>query len=238
MEWLNLWLRKVVLLVLLAAFLDLILPNTKIQQYVKMVMGLIILLTIMSPVFSIFQITPDEIATKIGMYQNEQNKKKQEEQSQWEQLTQKLIQAKDDQMNQYVSSQLSNLLTEKVKLTFGVTLSDVAIRFASHGTREQAIKEITATIGPDQPPTNKARQERKEGINPPIEKITPIQSVEINLNNQQERSERKDEAVVASASVAKQDPLHAEIAAYLAKECGVEIKQVQIIAPKREAEKR
>ncbi|PPA91316.1 stage III sporulation protein AF [Brevibacillus laterosporus] len=236
MEWLNLWLRKVVLLVLLAAFLDLILPNTKIQQYVKMVMGLIILLTIMSPVFSIFQITPDELATKIGIYQNEQEKT--EKQSQWKQLTQKLVQHKDAQMTQYVSSQLSNLLTEKVKQTYGVTLSDVAIRFASPDSKEQMIKEITATISSDQHPTSPPKQERQEDTITPIEKITQIQSVEINLNHQREGNERKNEAIEASASVVKQDPLHAEIAAYIAKECGVEIKQVEVIAPKREAEKR
>ncbi len=190
----------------------------------------------MSPVFSIFQITPDELATKIGIYQNEQEKT--EKQSQWEQLTQKLVQHKDAQMTQYVSSQLSNLLTEKVKQTYGITLSDVAIRFASPDSKEQVIKEITATISSGQHPTSPPKQERQEDTITPIEKITPIQSVEINLNDQREGIERKNEAIEASASVVKQDPLHAEIAAYIAKECGVEIKQVEVIAPKREAEKR
>lgn len=236
MEWLNLWLRKVVLLVLLAAFLDLILPNTKIQQYVKMVMGLIILLTIMSPVFSIFQITPDELATKIGIYQNKQEKK--ENQPEWEQLTQKLVQDKDAQMTQYVSAQLSSHLAEKVKLTFGITLSDVAIHFASNGAKEQVIKEITATISSDKLPSRSTKKEQQATTIKPVERITPVQSVEITLSDKVEGEEAENEAVVASAPVVKQDPLHAEIAAYIAKECGVEIKQVEVISTKPEAEKR
>lgn len=48
------WLKEIILIVLLASFVDLLLPNSSFQKYARMVMGLLIILTIISPIFSIF----------------------------------------------------------------------------------------------------------------------------------------------------------------------------------------
>lgn len=55
MEWLSDWLRQVILIILLAAFVDLLLPNQAMQRYVKTVVSLFILMTLMTPVFELFQ---------------------------------------------------------------------------------------------------------------------------------------------------------------------------------------
>ncbi|OEF95512.1 stage III sporulation protein AF [Vulcanibacillus modesticaldus] len=53
-EWLNNWIKDIIILVLLASFVDILLPNSKIQKYARMVMGLLIILAILSPIMSIF----------------------------------------------------------------------------------------------------------------------------------------------------------------------------------------
>lgn len=50
--WLSGWLRDIVLIILVATFVDLLIPNNSLQRYVKVVVSLIILLTILSPVIS------------------------------------------------------------------------------------------------------------------------------------------------------------------------------------------
>jgi stage III sporulation protein AF len=50
--WLSGWLRDIVLIILLATFVDLLIPNNSLQRYVKVVVSLIILLTILSPVIT------------------------------------------------------------------------------------------------------------------------------------------------------------------------------------------
>lgn len=55
MQWLNDWIREIVFIILLAAFLDLILPNSSLERYVKVVVSLIILLVILSPIISFLQ---------------------------------------------------------------------------------------------------------------------------------------------------------------------------------------
>lgn len=54
-DWLSGWLREIVLIVLFAAFVDLLLPNNAFQRYVRTVLGLFILLTLLSPILSLFQ---------------------------------------------------------------------------------------------------------------------------------------------------------------------------------------
>jgi stage III sporulation protein AF len=55
MDWLGGWLKTIIMAVLLASFVDLLLPNNKMQRYVKTVMSLFILLTLLTPILELFQ---------------------------------------------------------------------------------------------------------------------------------------------------------------------------------------
>ncbi|SEG15601.1 stage III sporulation protein AF [Paenibacillus sp. UNC499MF] len=53
MDWLGGWLKTVVALILLAAFIELMLPTNKMQRYVRTAMSLFILLTLLSPLLQL-----------------------------------------------------------------------------------------------------------------------------------------------------------------------------------------
>ncbi|TCZ77450.1 stage III sporulation protein AF [Paenibacillus albiflavus] len=55
MQWFHDWLKMVITVVMFAAFIDLLLPNTKMQRYVKTVLSLFILLTLLSPVLELLR---------------------------------------------------------------------------------------------------------------------------------------------------------------------------------------
>jgi stage III sporulation protein AF len=55
MDWLGGWLKTIIMVILLASFVDLLLPNNKMQRYVKTVMSLFILLTLLTPILELFQ---------------------------------------------------------------------------------------------------------------------------------------------------------------------------------------
>ncbi|REE70634.1 stage III sporulation protein AF [Paenibacillus taihuensis] len=55
LNWLAVWLQQIIAVVLLAGFIDLILPNKAMQRYVRLVAGLIILLTILTPIIRLLQ---------------------------------------------------------------------------------------------------------------------------------------------------------------------------------------
>lgn len=48
------WLTNIILLILLATILELMLPNSTMQRYVKMVVGLLLLVVMLQPLLSIF----------------------------------------------------------------------------------------------------------------------------------------------------------------------------------------
>lgn len=53
MDTLAEWLKQIILVVLLATFIDLLLPNSTMQRYVKLVVSLFILMTILTPVMNL-----------------------------------------------------------------------------------------------------------------------------------------------------------------------------------------
>lgn len=54
MSWLSQWLKEIIMVILLATFIDLLLPNRSMQRYVKLMLSLIILLIILSPIMKLF----------------------------------------------------------------------------------------------------------------------------------------------------------------------------------------
>jgi stage III sporulation protein AF len=55
MAWLSDWLRDIIAVILLAVFVELLLPNKAMQRYARLVVGLFILLTILSPILKLIQ---------------------------------------------------------------------------------------------------------------------------------------------------------------------------------------
>jgi stage III sporulation protein AF len=54
MTALILWVRTLIMVVLFASFLELLLPNSSMQRFVRVIMGLLIMLAILNPVIDLF----------------------------------------------------------------------------------------------------------------------------------------------------------------------------------------
>ncbi|WDF03961.1 stage III sporulation protein AF [Shouchella hunanensis] len=60
MTYINEWITSIVIIILLAVVLEMALPNTKLKNYVKITMSLLLLLFLLQPVLNIFYEDPDE----------------------------------------------------------------------------------------------------------------------------------------------------------------------------------
>ncbi|WP_267907848.1 stage III sporulation protein AF [Paenibacillus sp. JZ16] len=58
MDWLGGWLKSVIMVVLFAAFVDLILPGKALERYARLVLSLLILLTLLSPIIALITDPP------------------------------------------------------------------------------------------------------------------------------------------------------------------------------------
>ncbi|SHE45744.1 stage III sporulation protein AF [Seinonella peptonophila] len=63
MEWISDWLKQIILLVLIATFIDLLLPQQSLSRYVKLVLGLLIILAILQPILQLLtdQLSVDQL---------------------------------------------------------------------------------------------------------------------------------------------------------------------------------
>ena len=52
MTWLGGWLREIILVVLLASFVEMLLPSKSMERYARLVLSLLVLLTMLSPIVS------------------------------------------------------------------------------------------------------------------------------------------------------------------------------------------
>ncbi|WP_416149552.1 stage III sporulation protein AF [Salipaludibacillus sp. HK11] len=65
------WITNIILLILFATILELLLPNSSTHRYVKLVVGLMLLVAMLQPVLSIFQEDPETILTQIDTWGEE-----------------------------------------------------------------------------------------------------------------------------------------------------------------------
>lgn len=61
MSYIGEWISHIVLLILLATFFDLILPSSSMKKYVKLVVGLMIIMLILSPVLQVLRFDYDQL---------------------------------------------------------------------------------------------------------------------------------------------------------------------------------
>jgi stage III sporulation protein AF len=217
MEWLTLWLKKIILLVLLAAFLDLILPNTSLQRYVKMVMGLIILLTILSPVFTLFHLSQEEMALRLDRYQEQLNKPADEE---WKRIASRLLSQRDRQVEAYVQTQVETAVRTHVKEAFGVALRSVEVKIDNGNPEKPTIERIELVVA-DEPDS--------EGNS-----IRPVEPVVIEVG---ERSRDSSGQADIPAAARPEHSLHRKIAESVARELSIAPEQVIVTDDSRRAVK-
>ncbi|NMO96877.1 stage III sporulation protein AF [Paenibacillus lemnae] len=59
MEWLTEWLKSVIVVVMFAAFVELLLPGKSMERYARLVLSLLILLALLKPIIGLFYEAPE-----------------------------------------------------------------------------------------------------------------------------------------------------------------------------------
>lgn len=64
MSFLTEWITNIIVFILLAVIIDLLLPNSSMQKYAKMVISLLLIIVIINPIFKIFSSDMNEILSE------------------------------------------------------------------------------------------------------------------------------------------------------------------------------
>ncbi len=137
------WLQTIILIVLIATFLDMLLPNTGMQRYVRLVMGLLILLTIITPLLQLFQkdLSADKIAIRI---MNMKTDPAGGELERIKKYGERLMQQNDQDSEQFVRSQLEQLIQAKVEEDYGMRVKSVEVTLYKEKNKQQAYPVISS----------------------------------------------------------------------------------------------
>lgn len=54
LEKLSLWIKHIILVVMFSSFADFLIPNNKFSKYIRLVLGIIIMITILNPIITLF----------------------------------------------------------------------------------------------------------------------------------------------------------------------------------------
>ncbi|NOU89559.1 stage III sporulation protein AF [Paenibacillus sp. LMG 31460] len=156
MDWLAGWLKSVIMVIMLGTFVDLLLPSNTMQRYVKTVMSLFILLTLLSPVLQLFQKDWD-IDQLIGQAEQRQNDKTMLASSgggnpfmkSLDVITkdaQKLQEAGQKQSQQMIQTQLAELMKEDLQKQTELIIQDVQVLAQIDNNGKPAITKVRVTL--------------------------------------------------------------------------------------------
>lgn len=119
------WVMNILVFILFATMIDLLLPSSNMQKYVKMVVGLILLLLMLSPILKLFSIDPDRlIASVISERGNQQEMMKNEIE-----MKKKEIQASQRAyILEQMAVQMKNEVDEELMKKYGLSVEDVSLQ--------------------------------------------------------------------------------------------------------------
>lgn len=175
MEFLTEWITNIILFVLIATVIDLLLPNTNLQKYTKMVTGLLLIAIILSPVLKL--LSSDFETTLASIPKTDTNEELNMENS--IDFQKKEIQAfQHAYILEEMGDQLKQIAQEELIEQFGFEIASIDLIVDENSTSPENIQSITVVLkDPD-----------KE-----VEAVEVVQKVEINTNEPLPLNDRTEE---------------------------------------------
>lgn len=203
MDWLGGWLRTVIMVIMLATFVDLLLPSNTMQRYVKTVMSLFILLTLLTPVLQLFQKDwdVDQLLTQAEQQQNDKTMLASGSGgSPWMKSldvitkdAQKLQAAGQEQSQQMIQTQLAGLMKEDIQKQTDLTVQDVQVVAQIDNNGKPAITKVRVTLDDIKVKSKSSPAPGTKSI-AVMEPVKPIDPIRIKANE-------KDTTASAQAAV-------------------------------------
>lgn len=168
LAWLGEWLQSIVVVVLLAIVVELVLPNSKMLRYSRLVVGLILLLTMLNPILQIFQVDfQDKLNASFSLWEK-QMKSEQSGMPSLEQITQdgnQLKQQREKAALDVTRASLEQAMLQELNGSVAAKVGEVAVQLGwSKAANQQElpfIDSVTITIAP---PQEQSPSDEVEGV--------------------------------------------------------------------------
>lgn len=153
MDWLGGWLRSVVLIVLMAVIIDMLLPNNAIQRYVRLVISLFLLLTMLTPIFHLMSKNWD-IANVMQQAEAAASRflpkaGKSDDRLSWNEIVRQATKMQDHtemQAQQLLEEHAAAWITEEIDREYGAVVKAVNVNAVVDARGEASIGLVTVSL--------------------------------------------------------------------------------------------
>lgn len=177
--WLSDWLSQIILVILLATFVELILPSSMMQKYVRVVLSLLILMTLLHPVISLIQVEPDLKQWNMSLEQTKYIPNSQSLAAIMKE-GERLRLKNEYNTQQIVEERIQSMMKQSIEQTWPNGVSRINVQISTDDEGESLIKQVNVVL--------RAIKEQ-QAFSPsastvkPMEPVLPV-SIHIGLNKQ------------------------------------------------------
>ena len=232
-DWLGGWLRDIVMIILLATFIDLLIPNNSLQRYVKTVVGLLILLTMLSPVIALFRAETDILraaAQAAGIGGSGGAGGGIPPLKELLEAGATLKEEADRESAKLVEAELAAQMRAGLEEKFGLAVSDVRVRLdpGKNGAAPE-IGEVRVLLGGERPESGQAAEGERGGGQGENGRggIEPVRPVDIRVRPAAENEGRPEAGKIPAASGGDGESVR-RIAAYMKEAWGVDERRLTV----------
>ncbi len=224
MEAMSGWLKQIIAVVLLAALVDLVLPNRTMQRYVRLVAGLIILLTIATPVLQWIRGDFDS-QLAAGMQAVELNPQSApDELARIEEEGRRWRERGSLEAASLTAQRLQEAIREDIERAEGRAVAGVSVELQQASGGSLDVRQVTVTLAAETPVDESEEKQSSSGMRP-IEAVKPVTVTD----PEPIRVDEDGTAEMAAEAEAEVDPaIRGRVAALIAARYGIAAGRVRV----------
>jgi stage III sporulation protein AF len=225
MIWLNGWIKELILIILLASFTDLLLPNHALQRYVRTVIGLFLLLVLLSPLYELFhhRWTPEKWM-QAALGEPTANDTQLQPFSEIVKQSNELKAANQKQAKQLLESQLAASMKEGIESQNHVSVERVQVNTRFDDSGKPSIDQVSVVLAGESRETDKTSVSSESFEKPFIDAMKPVSPVIIDLKSARDESSKLAESTKEQPTTLLQD----QVKQYIAHEWQLKMSQVLV----------
>ncbi|UOQ47480.1 stage III sporulation protein AF [Gracilibacillus caseinilyticus] len=157
-EYISNWILQVIIYIILAMLVDLLLPSNALKQYVKLVVGLLLILIILQPILSVFSIDVSRIVDNLFQTRETASVETSIE-NQMNQQKSEIEKVQAAYVLEEMVVQMENLVEEELQQTYQYQIVDLEVNWANE-TASQAseIEHIDVQIADAEDTSNDVQE--------------------------------------------------------------------------------
>lgn len=178
MSFLTEWITNIIVFILLAVVIDLLLPNSSMQKYAKMVISLLLIIVIINPIFKIFSTDMNDVLAEFNLQavsEDENGKNLIEFQKKEIQASQRAY------ILEQMAVQLKNIAEPELKDAFAAEIANIEFVFENNRQASyENLNEIIVTL---------TEGKKEEGM------MKAVEDVEINTDEPLKKLDNDEEII-------------------------------------------